>query len=326
MAHSSIKTLYNGEDVNDYEEDDTNSDYIPIFEDNDMFESDYMYDNVVNDNDQYATSNSFSTVDGMSRSQRRANSSVGASSIYSSQTMRKQLKQRAQGMVNRGAGNAPTKSTLPNLRSPREVRPVRKRRSPTTAQLALHHDYTGTEPAPATIGASSMNGSPRSPPRGMRYPNTRTSPKRNTNNRAQLISVSQSQYRKPQLPIEALGGAKPHNRASDVRGKFNSIHKAEVALEEQMNELQQKLSKARDKKMNEFERIKSRYAGMLKVQKDRIALLDEDNRELVAKYSALELEYQQLQEQNQGVDKNLKREIQFQKRLINELKGEKDSM
>ena len=43
-------------------------------------------------------------------------------------------------------------------------------------------------------------------------------------------------------------------------------------------------------------------------------------------YSALELEHIQLQEQNQGVDNNLKREIQFQKRLINELKGEKDSM
>lgn len=43
-------------------------------------------------------------------------------------------------------------------------------------------------------------------------------------------------------------------------------------------------------------------------------------------YNALELEYIQLQEQNQGVDNNLKREIQFQKRLINELKGEKDSM
>ena len=146
------------------------------------------------------------------------------------------------------------------------------------------------------------------------------------NNPVQSISVSQSKYRKPQLPIEALGGAKPNHRNNDIRGKFNSIHKAEVELEEQMNELQHKLSKARDNKKHEFERIKSRYAGMLKVQKDRIALLDEDNRELVAKYSALELEYTQLQEQNQGVDNNLKREIQFQKRLINELKGEKDSM
>ena len=43
-------------------------------------------------------------------------------------------------------------------------------------------------------------------------------------------------------------------------------------------------------------------------------------------YSALELEHIQLQEQNQGVDNNLKRGIQFQKRLINELKGENDSM
>ena len=72
-----METIYNNEDLNDYQESDVasteNNDYIPLFEDDGLFESEYKYND-----------------DGNARE----SSYIQSPSIYNSQQMRTQLKTR----------------------------------------------------------------------------------------------------------------------------------------------------------------------------------------------------------------------------------------